>query len=156
MSTGPIVALLDTVTFPELMTFLVIALVVLGPDKLPGLARSAGQWVAKLRTMAENLQSEVTGALDESEMQSLKELGEFAVRPRAKLAEYARSIGTETDPDDHTNGDAPASSAPTLPPLGVGPDNPMITKPSRCRPSRCRARRGYRPTWPAPAWPPAA
>ena len=126
MSTGPVVALLDTVTFPELMTFLVIALVVLGPDKLPGLARSAGQWVQKLRSMAENLQSEVTGALDESEMQSLRELGEFAVRPRAKLVEFARKAG-ETDPDDYTDGDAPASSPPILPALGVGPDNPMIT-----------------------------
>jgi sec-independent protein translocase protein TatB len=127
MSTGPVVALLDTVTFPELMTFLVVALVVLGPDKLPGMARSAGQWVQKLRKMAENLQGEVTGALDESEMQSLRELGEFAVRPRAKLVEYARKAATETDPDDHTDGDAPASAAPTLPPLGVGPDNPMVT-----------------------------
>jgi sec-independent protein translocase protein TatB len=126
MSSGPVVALLDTVTFPELMTFLVIALIVLGPDKLPGLARSAGQWVQKLRAMAENLQSEVTGALDESELQSLRELGEFAVRPRAKLVEYARKAG-ETDPDDYTDGDAPASSPPILPALGVGPDNPMIT-----------------------------
>jgi hypothetical protein len=80
----------------------------------------------KLRSMAENLQSEVTGALDESEMQSLRELGEFAVRPRAKLVEYARKAG-ETDPDDYTDGDAPASSPPILPALGVGPDNPMIT-----------------------------
>jgi sec-independent protein translocase protein TatB len=115
--------LLDTLTFPELITILVVGLVVLGPDKLPGMARSAGEWLAKLRTMSANLQREVSTVLDEPEMQSLKELGEFAARPRAKLAEYARSA--TLDADDGTDGDAPAASPPTLKPIATGPDHPM-------------------------------
>ena len=67
--------LLDTLTFPELITILVVGLVVLGPDKLPGMARQAGEWMAKLRAMSSNLQREVSSVLDEPEMQSLKELG---------------------------------------------------------------------------------
>jgi sec-independent protein translocase protein TatB len=116
--------LLDTLTFPELITILVVGLVVLGPDKLPGMARQAGEWMAKLRAMSSNLQREVSSVLDEPEMQSLKELGEFAARPRAKLAEYARNA-TTLDPDDHTDGDAPASSPPTLKPVATGHDHPM-------------------------------
>ncbi len=128
MSTAPVVGLLDTVTFPELMTVLVVGLVVLGPEKLPGIARQAGRWLNKLRTMTENLQEEVRGTLDDSEMESLKELGEFAIRPRAKLAEYARKAALEDgDDDDPTDGDAPAAEAPTLPAIGVGDDNPMKT-----------------------------
>ena len=115
--------LLDTLTFPELITILVVGLVVLGPDKLPGMARQAGEWLAKLRTMSSNLQREVRDVLDEPEMQSLKELGEFAARPRAKLAEYARSAAL--DADDATDGDAPAASPPTLKPVATGPDHPM-------------------------------
>jgi sec-independent protein translocase protein TatB len=115
--------LLDTLTFPELITILVVGLVVLGPDKLPGMARSAGEWLAKLRTMSSNLQREVNSVLDEPEMQSLKELGEFAARPRAKLAEYARNA--TLDADDGTDGDAPAASPPTLKPVATGADHPM-------------------------------
>src|SRR4051794_25423196 len=115
--------LLDTLTFPELITILVVGLVVLGPDKLPGMARQAGEWLSKFRTMSANLQREVRDVLYEPEMQSLKELGEFAARPRAKLAEYARNAGL--DADDGTDGDAAAATPPTLKPIATGPDHPM-------------------------------
>jgi sec-independent protein translocase protein TatB len=151
MSTGPVVGLLDTVTFPELMTILVIGLVVLGPDKLPGMARSAGRWLNKLRAMTANLQDEVRGALDESEMESLRELGEFAVRPRAKLAEYARKAALD-DGDDPTDGDAPAATAPVLPAIGVGADNPMVT---HAPPASATSPDPLSPAVPAPAPDPA-
>jgi sec-independent protein translocase protein TatB len=35
--------------FSELLLFGVIALIVLGPEKLPQAARTAGQWYAKIR-----------------------------------------------------------------------------------------------------------
>jgi sec-independent protein translocase protein TatB len=123
MSTAAVLGLLDTLTFPELLTILVVGLVVLGPEKLPGIARQAGEWMAKLRSMSSNLQRQVSDVLDEPEMQSLKELGEFAARPRAKLAEYARAAAL--DADDGTDGDLPAAEPPTLKPIATGPDHPM-------------------------------
>jgi sec-independent protein translocase protein TatB len=123
MSTAAVFGLLDTLTFPELLTILVVGLVVLGPEKLPGIARQAGEWMAKIRTMSSNLQRQVSDVLDEPEMQSLRELGEFAARPRAKLAEYARAAAL--DADDGTDGDLPASEPPTLKPIATGPDHPM-------------------------------
>lgn len=98
MRSGAVLGLLDTVTFPELLTVLVIGLVVLGPEKLPGMARQVGEWMAKLRSVSQNLQREMGDVLDDPEMQSLRELGEFAARPRAKIAEYARSM-TDVEPD---------------------------------------------------------
>jgi sec-independent protein translocase protein TatB len=39
------------VSFPELLVLGTVALLVLGPDKLPGMLRTMGQWLAKLRRL---------------------------------------------------------------------------------------------------------
>lgn len=39
------------VSFPELVVLGTVALLVLGPDKLPGMLRTMGQWIAKLRRL---------------------------------------------------------------------------------------------------------
>ncbi len=121
-SGGGMLALLDTLTFPEMMTILVLALVVLGPEKLPGMARQAGQWMNKIKDVASQLQSEVADVMDDPAMKPLKELGEFAVAPRAKLAELARAAITDAEGDADT--DAASDPAPVV---LVGPDHPMIT-----------------------------
>ena len=53
--------------FSELLLFGVIALIVLGPEKLPQAARTAGQWYAKIRRTASTLQSEIEAELDLAE-----------------------------------------------------------------------------------------
>ena len=79
----------------EMIVILIVALVVLGPDRLPEMARSAGKMLHKLRTMTDGLQSEVKDVMDDPSMQPLKELGELATRPRQKLTEYAREAEAE-------------------------------------------------------------
>ena len=49
----------------EVLVILVVALVVLGPDKLPGAARQAGRWVGELRRLSSGFQSELRDALQE-------------------------------------------------------------------------------------------
>ena len=39
------------VSFPELLVLGTVALLVLGPEKLPGMLRTMGQWLAKLRRL---------------------------------------------------------------------------------------------------------
>jgi sec-independent protein translocase protein TatB len=97
---GGVVALLDTLTFPETITILVIALVVLGPEKLPGMAKSIGEWMHKLKKMSANLQAEVREVMDDPAMQPLRELGEFAAQPKKKIAEYALAAEAEVDRAD--------------------------------------------------------
>ena len=53
--------------FSELLMFGVIALIVLGPEKLPQAARTAGQWYAKVRRMISTLQSDIESELDLAE-----------------------------------------------------------------------------------------
>jgi sec-independent protein translocase protein TatB len=49
----------------EVLVILVVALVVLGPDKLPGAARQAGQWLGELRRISSGFQAELRDALQE-------------------------------------------------------------------------------------------
>ncbi|WP_201555724.1 Sec-independent protein translocase protein TatB [Psychrobacter sp. 72-O-c] len=53
--------------FSELFLFGVIALIVLGPEKLPQAARTAGKWYAKIRRTVSTLQSEIEAELDLAE-----------------------------------------------------------------------------------------
>lgn len=47
----------------KLLLLAVIALVVLGPSRLPQAARTAGKWVQQLRKFTSRLQEEVSGAI---------------------------------------------------------------------------------------------
>ena len=52
--------------FPEMLVILAIALIVVGPEKLPDLARSAAKWMLELKKMAETLKKDLAedGTLD--------------------------------------------------------------------------------------------
>jgi sec-independent protein translocase protein TatB len=49
----------------EVVVILVVALLVLGPDKLPGAARQAGRWLGELRRLSSGFQAELRDALQE-------------------------------------------------------------------------------------------
>jgi sec-independent protein translocase protein TatB len=53
------------VTGSELIIILLVALIVLGPEKLPGAVRKFGQVYGELRRMSHGFQSELRDALDE-------------------------------------------------------------------------------------------
>jgi sec-independent protein translocase protein TatB len=86
---------LQNLTGTEVLAILVVALVVLGPERLPEMARGAGRMLHKLRTMTDGLQEEVRDVMADPAMQPLKELGELAARPRQKLTEYALEAEAE-------------------------------------------------------------
>src|SRR5215472_10131261 len=56
----------------ELLIIGVVALVAIGPKELPGVLRTLGQWMAKLRRMAAEFQSQFHEAMREAEMADLK------------------------------------------------------------------------------------
>ncbi len=83
--------------FSELLLFGVIALIVLGPEKLPQAARTAGQWYAKFRRMIATLQSEIESELDLAETRKqmqdeLAKIRQTETDMRRELAELRGSM----------------------------------------------------------------
>ena len=60
------------ISWSELLLIGVVALVAIGPKELPGVLRMLGQWMAKLRRMAAEFQSQFQEAMREAEMADLK------------------------------------------------------------------------------------
>ncbi|MBY4678676.1 Sec-independent protein translocase protein TatB [Marinobacterium arenosum] len=54
--------------FAELLIVAVVALVVLGPEKLPTAARTLGLWLGRIRRTVSSIQSEITEELRIEEM----------------------------------------------------------------------------------------
>ncbi len=67
----------------------VIALVVLGPEKLPGAARQVGQAVRLLRKISTGFQQELQNALDEPIEAEARRRGELAVKQNKEGGEPA-------------------------------------------------------------------
>jgi sec-independent protein translocase protein TatB len=103
MSSAGVVGLFDSLTGGEVFLVLILALVILGPERLPEMARTIGQWMATLRRMTADLQGEMREVMDDPAMQSIREVGEFVAQPRKKLSEMVAAADafneTETDTD---------------------------------------------------------
>lgn len=79
----------------EIVVIAFLALVVLGPDRIPEMARGAGRLINKAKSMTSNLTGDMADVINDPAMQPIRELGEFATRPRQKLAEYALEAEAE-------------------------------------------------------------
>ena len=83
------------VGFSELMLIFVILLIVVGPERLPKLARTIGLWVGKARTIVSSVKSEVEREIRVSELkQSLQE--QAPTEELKQLSNELKSLGTET------------------------------------------------------------
>jgi sec-independent protein translocase protein TatB len=72
------------VGFSELVVIAVVALIVLGPERLPKAARMAGTFLRKARMSFESLKHEVERELEAEEVK--KQLAEFKAAPAAIAA----------------------------------------------------------------------
>ena len=55
--------------FSELLVVLVVGLIILGPERLPYAAKTAGLWVRKIRRSIHSVQREINAQLDQEELQ---------------------------------------------------------------------------------------
>lgn len=84
--------------FWEMVVVAVVALIVVGPEKLPGLARTAGLWVGKARRIITDIKAEVDRDLQLEELKqsfrqqaNLSELNDFS----AQMKSFERDIQAE-------------------------------------------------------------
>ncbi|MDH3261125.1 MAG: Sec-independent protein translocase protein TatB [Acidimicrobiia bacterium] len=80
----------DSISFTELITILLIALVVFGPQRLPELARKAGTWAREIRKTA----AEFRRGLDQ-EVSDLKKPFEEVKADLDKAREDLKAAGNE-------------------------------------------------------------
>lgn len=83
------------ITPGEFLIIALLALIVLGPERLPDMARSLGRLINRAREMTADLRESVDSISDDPAMKPLKDLGELATRPRQKLAEFAKEAEAE-------------------------------------------------------------
>ena len=83
----------------KLMVVLLIALVVLGPDKLPNAARQIGKYLNEFRRISQGFQQELRSAMDVSEINA------------ATAAAAATAASLSTDPADAETTDGPDGPA---------------------------------------------
>ena len=128
------------VGFSELIVIFVVALIVVGPERMPGLVRSAGQWLGRMQRIARELRAEFEREAHTQEFRALnrefqeedrrlKELARSAQPlaadpepPRKALADYTEEDFLPDEPEDRvpvrgaaaTTADAPAAK--TQPP----------------------------------------
>jgi sec-independent protein translocase protein TatB len=59
-------------SWSEILVIAIVALVVIGPKELPGVLRTMGQWMGKVRRMAGEFQNQFQDAMREAELADLK------------------------------------------------------------------------------------
>jgi sec-independent protein translocase protein TatB len=87
------------VDFSELALIFIVALVVLGPTRLPGLVRKVGRWVGKARGMARDFQQQLENEINIDELN------------RATKKTVDEALGMTPVPPAEFTGDPPRAEA---------------------------------------------
>lgn len=115
--------------FSELLLIAIVALVVLGPERLPKAARFAGLWVRRARNQWDSVKQELERELEAEELKrnlqsvqsSLREAESQMRQGQEQVREHGQSLHDEVarDVDIRTGSDAtptPVAEAPATPP----------------------------------------
>jgi len=107
--------------FFEFIIIGILALLVLGPERLPKAARTAGMWVGRIKQGFSSIQQEVNQQLHIEEMQ--RQLEDNRRKLEETLRKQEQSIAESTGPQASDADDsAKEASAPSL-----APDSPTAT-----------------------------
>lgn len=91
------------VGFTEIVLILGLALLVLGPEKLPGLAEKVGRWTGRARAMARQLRTQLEQEVNLEEMAKSRPMQaspppSASAEPAASHAEPTPTAATTPDP----------------------------------------------------------
>lgn len=80
----------------EIFLILVIALLVVGPERLPGLARTVGTWVHKIKKFVANAKAELDSEFNFQDMKDILNSQESEIAKLRALVEETRQEVTES------------------------------------------------------------
>ena len=120
--------------FSELCLVAVIALLVVGPKRLPETVRAWGRWTARARQAIQTLQREVEQELDLEEVRRIGQeyrldgspRSDRAPRPSGSGSSHSGSIGSGTIgvPEPAADSVAPSADDPSIPDVQGTPEGP--------------------------------
>jgi sec-independent protein translocase protein TatB len=113
----------------ELVVIGIVALIFIGPKELPGVLRTLGQWMTKIRRMAGDFQNQFHDAMREAELADLKkEVDEMATQAASysnfdPLADVRKEMENAQRDIEGGLADKPAGESPALsePPAAAPP-----------------------------------
>ncbi len=79
------------VGFQEIVLIGIIALLVIGPERLPSVARSVGLWVGKMQRFVTSVKSDIASELKADELRSLIDNQEDQIRELKQIVNDAKS-----------------------------------------------------------------
>lgn len=106
----------DSFAFSEVLVICVVALVVLGPTRLPGVVRKLGRWIGKARAMARDFRQQLENEVTLEELNRMTEKQSRREPPPAGDAAAGSGAGTPDAPEapdtSVASGASPADGAP--------------------------------------------
>lgn len=98
----------------ELIAISMVALIVLGPQRLPGALRQVGKFVGELRKMSTGFQDELRNAFDDAEIEQARRTMEASTSESSPAAAKAKPIdATGVEPTSVIDDDADRGPEPT-------------------------------------------
>lgn len=77
-------------SFWEILVIGIIAVIVVGPERLPGMAYTAGKWITKVKRFVANARAEVESEFNTAELRKLMNAQEEEMQKLRKLVEDTR------------------------------------------------------------------
>lgn len=103
------------ISFGELLLIGLVALLVLGPERLPGAARTAGRWIGKIRHSFNSIKSEVEREIGADEFRRQMHDNQFLSLEK-ELRQSIQDVSQAREPrQDSPAGDSPAATTPATP-----------------------------------------
>lgn len=85
-------------SFTEMLLAGVVALIVLGPERLPKVARFIGEWVGKIQRLATGVKSELTNHAEYTNLLNIKnQVQQTTQEIREDLRDFEEKIQTKTE-----------------------------------------------------------
>jgi sec-independent protein translocase protein TatB len=114
-------------SWSELLLIGIVALIFIGPKELPGVLRSLGQWMSKIRRMAGEFQNQFHDAMREAELADIKkDVDEMAAQAAVysnfdPLSDVRKEMETAKRDIESAVADKPTAEQPAAEPAAATP-----------------------------------